>query len=61
VNDLVLVDTPLRSCLTIVIFITEVEKLIPLINGQDEDQNNTEAIKNRQDETQLPQAVSNME
>jgi hypothetical protein len=48
-------------CLTIVIFITEVEKLIPLINGQDEDQNNTEAIKNRQDETQLPQAVSNME
>ncbi|KAG2184261.1 hypothetical protein INT44_009276 [Umbelopsis vinacea] len=41
--------------------IQKVEKLIPLINGQDEDQNNTEANKNRQDETQLPQAVSNME
>lgn len=39
----------------------EVEKLIPLINGQDEDQTNTEANKNRPEEAQLPQAVSNME
>ncbi|CAO3678248.1 unnamed protein product [Umbelopsis vinacea] len=41
--------------------IQKVEKLIPLINGQDEDQTNTEANKNRPEEAQLPQAVSNME